>query len=575
MNSLPDPMGPNGPNGPNEAARSHPNLQIVAWVLVVGLCLFAGWLRLDVNAARDSVAHGDVGYYFSLARNLFEGRGFVLDYAPDHLSRPQALPTPANTYWMPLPAILAALGMAAEGEASYGAARAGFVLLGALTPLVGFLWGRFVLGSTLAGLFAAAMTAVSGVGLTQAMQPQTHGPILVFGSLALLSIVHWQATGRGLLAIGLLIGITRLNRSDGDLLFLAFACAWWLRRRDVAQRPGWRAWVVVLSTYLFAVSALWYVNILAFGSPVATGMGRVAWLRVYPELYSLPESLTAARYLEEGWEFALRSKVRALEKLAGPLVLGPASLQTRFVFAELSTQALAALVVIWSGALMLLRRRFAAVWLYMAVLIGLYGLVFSLTGPTSFRSVSLAFHPLLYAAGGLLVVRVARRSFGEPGGVVALLALAGLVVWFGTASVAEARKRTRQGAEFIQESTFLHTRILSSMVEPAGLVDEVLLVSPKFIHEFHADTRLRLVSLPYEQEPGIREVARRFGARYVLLIDEPDGEPRTNRKRPPRGAAAIQDHPNYRLIDQKRFLGRRVKLLEIGADRASTTLPPR
>ena len=115
--------------------------------------------------------------------------------------------------------------------------------------------------------------------------------------------------------------------------------------------------------------------------------------------------------------------MRALEKLAGPLVLGPASLQTRFVFAELSTQALAALVVIWGGALMLLRRRFAAVWLYMAVLIGLYGLVFSLTGPTSFRSVSLAFHPLLYAAGGLLVVRIARRSFGEPGGIVALLAL--------------------------------------------------------------------------------------------------------------------------------------------------------
>jgi hypothetical protein len=41
------------------------------------------------------------------------------------------------------------------------------------------------------------------------------------------------------------------------------------------------------------------------------------------------------------------------------------------------------------------------------------------------------------------------------------------------------------------------------------------------VHELHALTGVRCIQIPYEDEPAIRETARRFGVTHVLLLGDP------------------------------------------------------
>src|SRR5689334_8480055 len=108
---------------------------------VAALCVLSLIAKLVINAPRTGLNHGDVSFYYTVAKNLAEGRGFVIDYVWNFWNDPRGFPTPANVWWMPLPSMVCALGMALFGT-SYAVAQTSMIVATSVTPLLVFLLAR-------------------------------------------------------------------------------------------------------------------------------------------------------------------------------------------------------------------------------------------------------------------------------------------------------------------------------------------------------------------------------------------------------------------------------------------------
>src|SRR5262245_1621 len=111
---------PAEPSAPRSAGPERGAALVAA--AVAGLCVISLIAKLVINAPRPGPNHGDVSFYYTVAKNLAEGRGFVIDYIWNFWNDPQGFPTPANVWWMPLASIVCAAGMVLFGT-SYAVAQ--------------------------------------------------------------------------------------------------------------------------------------------------------------------------------------------------------------------------------------------------------------------------------------------------------------------------------------------------------------------------------------------------------------------------------------------------------------------
>ncbi|MBE2225374.1 MAG: hypothetical protein IAF02_27810, partial [Anaerolineae bacterium] len=74
------------------------------WITLVALVVQAFWaLRIT------HPTYFDAFYYTTNAQRLAEGYGFTQEVIWQYLDQPESLPVPSFTYWMPLPAMIAAV----------------------------------------------------------------------------------------------------------------------------------------------------------------------------------------------------------------------------------------------------------------------------------------------------------------------------------------------------------------------------------------------------------------------------------------------------------------------------------
>ncbi len=91
------------------------------WILL----LLASGLLLSFLLALVQTGPGymDAEYYTAGGLNLFDGHFWEEYYIWNYLAGLHSLPVPAFAYWMPLPAVLAGLGMLLTGSQIFAAAR--------------------------------------------------------------------------------------------------------------------------------------------------------------------------------------------------------------------------------------------------------------------------------------------------------------------------------------------------------------------------------------------------------------------------------------------------------------------
>lgn len=495
-------------------------------LLVAGLCAATLAVKLRLAGRQSAPGYGDVAHYFALARNLFEGRGAWIDCAANWLARPEGLPVPGTQYWMPVPAWTGALGMLALSEGSFRAACLGVAAVTSLLPLVAYLTGRDLLGSARAGLLGALLAASFHLFLAKGSLPLTHGPAALLGGLALWAAVRSLERRAFLWVFGLCAALAQSNRSDGVLWLPALAVAHLVRARGEGA-PALRAllglWPAAVA-WAVGMLPLAAVNLATQGSPWPGSLLRAALLTTYPELYSLPERITAAHWLDQGVARIAADKARAGLANALTLVAGMATGEEAS-WARVSPGQAALAALAWIGARPLLSRRAAVLWAWAALSFALYTLVFTHTGVTSFRPACWALFPALLCAAGrgaALVGRALARPLPVAGRApaavaVAALLLAGISADGAVRAVRWSHARGRQAAKACQRDV----RLAQELAD-AGLGDGVFLVDQTTVYGFHAHTRLPCASIPYGAEPdGIADAGARIGATHLLLQDPP------------------------------------------------------
>ncbi|MGQ0554109.1 MAG: ArnT family glycosyltransferase [Planctomycetota bacterium] len=563
---------------PREPAEPRREMRMFGWtpsrwtvaLAVLGCCLLTLWIKHQVNVVRVNANHGDSSFYFAVARNVAEGRGFLIDYVWNFWNHPEGIPTPANVWWMPLASIIGAIGMWL-GQHDYPSAQAATIAFSSLLPLVLYLLGRDMFGSRPIGLLGALLGTAFHLFLDQPSGVLSHSPYVVLASLSLWLIVRAAEHDRWLPWCGAAIALTQLARSDAVMLFGALAVAL-LARRAPGRWPRPRALVGLVLGYALVMSPWWAYNLHLHGVLMPGGAFKAIFLPHYEAWYSLPESVTPQRWLDTGWNaiWKLKGTISAanLDTAATGLITGAPERDKAWADPSLVTLWALSLV----GLATMLRRQFLPFWALLLLQYTFYSLIFTAVGMESFRTGMYSLYPTLVlasAAGLLLLARGATRlaqSFSASvkaqrvaGRVVALAAVV-LVGWLLLGQYRFARASLERKADGIAALNAVYRTMRVQTFDALGLSDAVIMA--RDVHQLNALAGMKGVMIPLEPEPVIREVARRYGARHLLLTGWGDQPLEKLSQRP--ALADIGKNPHFRRIfGPAKMRGIRWELYEI------------
>ncbi len=479
----------------------------------------------------------DADYYLLGARRLVQGFGFSENILWNYLDDPAGLPHPSHVYWMPLPSILAAIGLGLFGD-SFRAAQLPFMLLTALLPLVSYRLSRALGGEQRHAWAAALFTIFSGFYVAFWAMPDAFAAFALAGSLSLIALGQGLA-GRGrrwFFLAGLGAGFGHLARADGLLLLLVGVM---LVMSSAVRRPSSvvRRLFLLLLGYLLVMAPWFYRNWVTLGA-VLPGAGlKTLFLRDYDELFSYGLPLTLARYLQWGPGPILASKLWAA-RLNLMTFVGPNNL----VFLTPFT-----LIGLWR-----LRREalMRPALIYGALLYAAMTLAFTFPGVRGgLLHSSVALLPFFFAAAPLgleAAIRwVARRRRGWNARQAMRVFTAGFIALAAVLSLA-LTLRTMQSEHWLSGGGDVYRQI-GAWLEAQGLEGVTVMVNNP--PGFALRTGHPAIVVPNGDVDTLLAVADRYGATVVVLD--------ANRPRPLAGLYAGEEtHP--RLVRQVELGGAQV-----------------
>jgi len=467
----------------------------------------------------------DATYYWGVARNLAEGRGLVSDSIWSYVTpaRDSAtgsfglfFPRPAFEIWLPLPALLAAVPMLVLGSTTYPATLAVPVLLGAAIPVLAWRIGADLaieraLPPERARTLALGSGLVSAVALPLVLPAALLDSTVPFGVAALAACLlgtRLLREPRGarvrdprLVGLGLALGLAALTRNEAIWVALAWAAlAWW---QGPVGRPERARLVVVPAVVAFAVVAPWLArDWLVFGSPLPGQAITNAWAITGFEIFAWKEPATLAGYLAAGPAAWLGDRVGGFSHNFVNVLALPGM--------PIAAVGLAALPwVARSRSLRLLVVSAVATF-------AITTLVFPVqTTWGTYLHAAVPAHVLLIVSGlaaldtGLAWVG-RRRAWTRPvawlgplfAGAGALLFLGlGIPTYGSNAAATEARYTALTGR-------------FAALGDPLDPAVPVIANHPVWVAE---TSRVRALALPDEPVSSVLDIARTFGARYLVL----------------------------------------------------------
>ncbi len=488
---------------------------------VLLLFLFALAMRVLTALPTHQPGYMDAYYYYNGAESLYRGQGFRENFIWNYLDGPQGLPHPSHLYWMPLASVLIYPFFLVFG-ASYRVAQMPFILLSSLLPLITYHLGRQTSSEGRHALGAALLTVFSGFYTAYWVSPDNFAPFAVTASLSLwLMGAGLSPKGRGskrgsqlwfFALAGLFAGLSHLARADGPLLLVALAVvvAFEVWRHKDKRGVTLAGLLLALVGYLVVMAPWFYRNWRAIGVPLSPAGTKTLFLRSYDDLYSYGRELTWSSYLAWGWGPILRSKLEACWL----------NLQNVLASDLLIFLAPFAAIGLWG-----LRRRieYQVFFVYGTLLYLAMSLAFTFPGVRGgmFHSGS-ALLPFLFAAAmaGLdtAIAWVARRRprWHAPTAQVffsvGFVGLAVLVSGF----VYQGRVLGRGGLSdpaWNHDDAVYH-QIAAWLGENAPPEAAVLVNNAP---SFHYHSHRPCLSIPNEELETVIAVARRYGARYLVL----------------------------------------------------------
>lgn len=266
-----------------------------------GLILTAGVLvRLILALFAQHPGISDPNHYYNLAQSLLEGRGFVIDYIWQYHHPPADVTHPID-YWMPLPAVWPALGMALLGDTLL-AALVPSVLIGTALAVLAYAIAAAANLSVPVRLMAMASVVFLPEYVLGSVRTDTVISYVLFAGLALLCFyVGLRRRPSLLLLAGIFGGLAQLSRQDGLMLapaMLLGVLVFW----RFGERPlPWR-WLLVLPLAWLAVLAPWLLrNYMVLGTLMPPGPSRTMFMTSFIDQFTYGRDLNLEHYLAWGW----------------------------------------------------------------------------------------------------------------------------------------------------------------------------------------------------------------------------------------------------------------------------------
>ncbi|HTS14940.1 MAG TPA: hypothetical protein VMH24_04680 [Candidatus Sulfotelmatobacter sp.] len=493
--------------------------------VLLGLALVARAVAVSQVTVAPTV---DSAYYVGVAGRLATGQGLTANVLWTYASPPLTVPQPAFALWMPLASLLAAVPMVLGGTTSLLAAQLPMILLGAaLAPLTWYVAGQAAAANGLAGrrratvaLGSGLVAALFGPFLVAVTGPDSSVPfaVLAVAACCAMPAAMGDAPGRRWgVALGVLLGLAYLARQEAiwlgltDVLLLGPE----LRRRVPAERRAWliRALGPVVVSGAVVVAPWLVRQTLVFGSPFPGQAIENLWFTRNQDVFAFAQPPTMATFLAQGPAVIVEHILAGFwHQLIDVLILPTLPVG---VFGLLGLA-----VLVGTPAL---RARTALRALTLAA-----GLLFVATG-VLFPVATLA-GTFLHASGPALVALIVLAALAADRAVAAIglwrgwdkqnawlaslitlavaLPLSGLEVWL-TGSFATGQADREQAAA---------TAVAAQVPDlPDG--SPAIVVTDEPIGFALATGRPTLI-LPDEPPADVLALARRFGARAVLVFGE-------------------------------------------------------
>ena len=520
-----------------------------AWLSALGIFTLA--LAVRVLAARAVVfpIPEDTAYYYGVARNLIEGRGLVSDALWSYATPPLVLPRPAFEIWLPLPTLLIAPLMAVAGSTDFRIAQVVPVVAGALVPVLA--WRLAADLASERNLPAGrARTLALGVGVTAAVELPLvlHSTLpdstILFAALALAAVLlmeritrearHVPTVDPRLLGLGALLGLAALTRNEAAWLALTWVViAWTMPPRAWPGRqttggsaggvganetqsagrsvPGDRLRLIAIpAAVALAIYGPWAVRDWAvFVSPFPGQAVTNALFVTGFDVFAWQDPPTLGRYLAQGWPSIIQAHLDGLIHNLVNVLLVPS-----FPVGLIGLVALP-----WTAI------RSARALRPLLLVSMLTFLVTSLVFP-----VATTWGTFLHAAGPVQVLLLVSSLVG----LDALIARIGRIrgwtrpfAWLGpalTASIAGLFSLSvagfgAQSADVAGRYAAL-TPVLEAIGVDHGRAGPVITDFPIWFAEAQDGPAL---GLPDEPPASVLDLARRFGARYLIISDDDRG----------------------------------------------------
>lgn len=486
----------------------------------------------------------DTAYYVGVARNLVDGRGLVSDALWSYGTPPLVFPRPAFEIWLPLPTLAIAPLMAVAGT-SFRVAQVMPIVVGAIVPVLAWRLAADIateqrLPQGRARTLAVGTGVTAAVELPLVLHSTLPNSTMLFAALALGACilmarilrdpmgperavagarrVDWRLVG-----LGALIGLAALTRNEAAWLALAWATLAWGAREPPAPSassgtvsaaleplpPRERVRLMVVPALAaLAIFVPWAVRDWAvFGSPLPGQALTNALFVTGFDVFAYQDPPTLARYLAQGWPAIVQAHVDGIVHNLLSVLLVPS-----FPIGPIGFLSLPALA----------RTRTARPLLLLGTMTFL---VASLVFP-----VTTTWGTFLHAAGPVHVLLI----IGCLAVLDALIVRIGVVrgwtrpvAWFGPALTTAAAVLFTMGvAQFgaqsrdVEERYVALARALPAAGVQVGGAGPVITDYPIW----YATTQgAPALGLPDELPASVLALARRFGARYLVMSRDDHG----------------------------------------------------
>ena len=472
------------------------------WLPLLMAGLLAGLaLRLYLASIAQTPGHGDSAFYYTVAKNIVDGRGPVVDYITYFFEGLLPLPHYAGDFWNPSAAYLVAVPIALFGK-SIGVALLAGVFAGIVPAAAGYLAGLQLSRSITVGALTGVLTFFSPFEVWWSVSTEAIIFAGVFGSIALFLMMKAEAAPRFFLFAALFTGLANLIRQD-YVLVLAALEIWIL----VLGRP-WRRKLAIgaaaLVIHLAVLSPLLIENHSQLHEVFPSGPGKTAFMTTYEDFHSYGKQMD--------WQ-TLRATWGIQGILKRRLHTATENLGQVEYFVD---PVVGGIFVLALADIALLQRRLAALRPLLPVLIFavleylFYTFVASFSGPGSLIKCLASLMPFVCL---VIVEWLATRLRWTNALVLAVLALAAYGGYQGF--------QRNYVSTVYYNSYYKNYATLTSMIRAdapnRGLDPSGITVMARDTWDVYEGTGFKTVMIPNNDINTILFVAQHYNARYLLL----------------------------------------------------------